>query len=369
MFKGGFLEALAVGEARAEVTPEAATIVKSIDGACAGDDASSKSSVGFGASAGAEGKARQELPARVEKAGLIVAAGVEPGDEARIGILDFIFVAGGDSTGAERESGLLLQTGTVELVNGGKGRRIRICIKRAVFMPAKAMDPMRASAEIPAQVDEKKLEAFELREAGREKEDGPWKTGEAGVAADGEAQMIGVAEAVAEVAGETAIEEGVIGSLTAGLEIGTGERVIERAENTSDQSATARGRVAAAFGEEIELGNAGGAAMAEKLNDTGDGIGAVERTLCAVDDFELVNVVEGLTGEIEEAAGLVEGRAVDEEFGEIGIAAVEEESCETAFAAGACDSGAGKSEECVGKRYKLTLADFVRRQDVDSGRA
>src|SRR5260370_3608587 len=75
LFKGRLLETLAVGEARAEVTPEAAAIVKSVHGTCAGDDASTESSVGFGACAGAEGEAGGGLPARAAKGGLLGAAG------------------------------------------------------------------------------------------------------------------------------------------------------------------------------------------------------------------------------------------------------------------------------------------------------
>src|SRR5712692_7933486 len=42
LLEGGFLEALAVGEARAGVAPEAAAIVKSVDDTGAGDDASAE---------------------------------------------------------------------------------------------------------------------------------------------------------------------------------------------------------------------------------------------------------------------------------------------------------------------------------------
>ena len=60
-----------------------------------------------------------------------------------------------------------------------------------------------------------------------------------------------------------------------------------------------------------------------------------------MDDFDLVNVIERLIRKIEEAAGFVEGRAVDEKLGEVGVAAVEEKRGEPAFAAGASDSSAG----------------------------
>ena len=116
-----------------------------------------------------------------------------------------------------------MKTGAIELVDESEGWRIGVGIQRAVFMAAEAMDPMRARAEIPAEMKEEEFEAFELREAGREEEDGSGKTGETGVAADGEAQMVRVAETVTEVAREIAIKECVVTSLAVGLEIGARE--------------------------------------------------------------------------------------------------------------------------------------------------
>ena len=262
-----------------------------------------------------------------------------------------------------------MKTGAIELVDESEGWRIGVGVQRTVFMATEAMDPVRAVAEIPAEMQEEKLETFELRETGREEKDRPWKAGETGVASGRKAQMIGVAEAVAEVAGETAIEESVVGSLAVGLEIGAREGVIESAEEASDQTTAARGGIAAAFGEEIEFGNARGAAMAEELDDARNRIRAVESAFGAVDDFELVDVVEGLVGKIEEAAGFVEWRAVNEEFCEIGVAAIEEKGGETSFAAGASDGGARKSAESIGERDELTLADFVGREDIDGSRS
>src|SRR5260370_40435350 len=101
--------------------------------------------------------------------------------------------------------------------------------------------------------------------------------------------------------------------------------------------------------------------MAEELNDARDGVGAIQGALGAVDDFELVNVVKGLIGEVEEAAGLVEGRAGDEELGEGRIAAVEEKWREAAFAAGAGEGGAGEIDQRIGEQDELALADVSRR--------
>jgi len=191
-------------------------------------------------------------------------------------------------------------------------------------------------------VDKEKLEAFELGEAGRQQKSRAGNSGVAGVAAHGEAQMIGVSEAVTEIAGKTAIEESIVASLAVALEVRAGERVVECVEKACDVRAPARGGKAAAFDEEIDFGDAHCAAMAEELNNTGDGIGAIESAFCAVDDFDLVNIIERLIRKIEEAARFIEGRPVDEELGEIGVAAIEEKSGETAFAAGARDGRSGR---------------------------
>src|SRR5262249_46147534 len=123
--------------------------------------------------------------------------------------------------------------------------------------------------------------------------------------------------------------------------------------------AATRGGVAPTFGEEVDLGNAGRAAMAEKLNDSGDGVGSVESAFSAMDDFDFIHVVDRLIGEIEEAARLVDRCAVDEELGEIGVAAIEEKRGETAFAAGAGDGRAGKNLQRVGERDQLPPTNVV----------
>src|SRR5437660_12217080 len=184
---------------------------------------------------------------------MIVTEGNVSRDDARTRLINLIYLAISARCGAERIGGLLLKTGAIELVNESEGWRISVGVQRTVFMATEAMDPVRAVAEIPAEMQEEKLETFELRETRREEKNRPWKAGETGVASGRKAQMIGVAEAVAEVAGETAIEESVVGSLAVGLEIGSREGVVKRAEKAGHQSTAARGGIAAAFGEKIEF--------------------------------------------------------------------------------------------------------------------
>ena len=80
MLKSGLLEALAVGEARASVAPEAAAVVESVNGASAWNNASAKRRVGLGTRTGTQGEAGKRLPAGIEKTCLIVATRMETGD-------------------------------------------------------------------------------------------------------------------------------------------------------------------------------------------------------------------------------------------------------------------------------------------------
>src|SRR6266446_3445967 len=150
LFERGFLKALTVGKARARVAPKAFAVAEGVNDAGAGNDASAERSVGLGARAGAERQARNGKPAGIEKAGLIIAAGVKAGDEARVAVLDFIFVAGGNGPGSKRVRGLLLETGAIELVDRGEEGRIAVGVERAIFVTADAMGPMGAGAEVPA---------------------------------------------------------------------------------------------------------------------------------------------------------------------------------------------------------------------------
>ena len=261
-----------------------------------------------------------------------------------------------------------METGAIELIDGSEERRIAVSVERAIFVGTDAMGPMRAGAKVPVQMNEEKLEAFELREARRPEKNRAGNSGEAGVATHGKAQTIGVGESIPEISRETAIQKSIVASLAVGLEVGASERVIERAEKAGDLSATAAGGKPATFSEKIDFGNACCAAMAEQLNDTGDSIGAIESAFCAVDDFDLVNVIERLIRKIEEAAGFIEGRAVDEELREVGVATVEEKSGEAAFAAGAGEGRARKGLQRVCYRNELAPADFLLRDHVDGSR-
>jgi len=81
--------------------------------------------------------------------------------------------------------------------------------------------------------------------------------------------------------------------------------------------------------------------VGEELYDAGDGVTAVDGAFGSAHDFHLVDVFSGDAGEIHPAAGRIDGRAVNENLGEVGIAAVEKNRGRTAEGAGTADGDAG----------------------------
>src|SRR5215510_13145674 len=114
------------------------------------------------------------------------------------------------------------------------------------------------------------------------------------------------------------------------MEVGARRGIVEASKESANLRSPARGGIAATLGEETEFGNAGCAAVTDDLNYAGHGVGAVEGAFCAVDDFHFVDVVEGEIGIVEVATRLVDGSAINQNFCEAGIAAVQEESGEAA---------------------------------------
>src|SRR5207245_1700623 len=122
------------------------------------------------------------------------------------------------------------------------------------------------------------------------------------------------------------------------MEVGAGNGVVEFVEKAAELATTASGRKAAAFGEEIEFGNARGAMVADDLNDAGHGVGTVKSAFSAVNEFDLVNVIEGEVGKVHVAAGKIDGSAVEEDFREAGIAAIHEDGGQAAYGASASEA-------------------------------
>src|SRR4029077_9558556 len=132
-------------------------------------------------------------------------------------------------------------------------------------------------------------------------------------------------------------------------EVGAGDGVVECAEKTAKLHAASARVEATALAVDAELRNACLAAVREQLNDTGNGVGAVDGAFGATNDFHFVDVVQRDARKINRAAGGIDGRAVDEDFGEIGVAAVEKDGGCAAFWSGAADGDACGEGESIGK--------------------
>src|SRR5882757_7563567 len=184
--------------------------------------------------------------------------------------------------------------------------------------------PVGAGGELPAGVGGENFLAVSLEEIGRALQRGAGNAGVAGVVTKRDVELVGVGKGVAKISRERAIHEVVVGTLAISPEIGGGAGIVEFAEDAAEVCATACGRKIAAFGVDAECGNTGITAMREELDDAGNGVAAVNSAFRATHNFDLVNVFGGDAGEIHHAAGRIDGRAVDEDLGEVGIAAVEE---------------------------------------------
>ena len=191
------------------------------------------------------------------------------------------------------------------------------------------------------------------------------RSGNTGVAANAEAQLICVRETVTEISSVTAVEVGIVDALAVGMKVGACGGVVEATKKAAELRAAARGGKAAAFSEEIDFGNAGSAAMTDDLNHAGHGVGAIEGAFGAMDDLDFVDIVEREIGEVEVPAGNIYGSAVDEHFGEGGIATINKDGSQPADGAGTREANASLRRKQVRKRDGLTLLDFLAADEVD----
>ncbi len=327
---------------------------------------------------------------------LIVAAKMADAQERDVGVLDFVLISGRSTDFAEYVAGLRVDAGAVVFalcsrrgeiakLRSGYGRgiglratgegvggektldRIRGEHVMVGLRTADLMMPMRAAGKLPAGVGAEIVEVVDLVQARRRDQGLAGNARFAGVIAKREAELIGFAEGIAEVSGDGAIAEGVVGALSFGSEVRGRAGIVERAEQAAELRAAAGGRKTAAFSEEIESGNSSFAAMRKHLNDAGDGVSAVEGAFGAAYDFDFVDVVEREVGEIKRAAGEIDGGAVDEHFGLVGVAAVQENSREPAFRAGAVDRDSRSVQQNIGQRNRLAVINFIAGDDSDGG--
>src|SRR3989442_10873844 len=184
--------------------------------------------------------------------------------------------------------------------------------------------PMSASGEVPAGVRVENMECVALVAARRLEDYFARNSRFAGVVAQRETKPVRIAESIAEISGERAVEEIIIGTLPGGLQVGSRGGIIECAQQAAELAAAASRGEATTFTKNAEFGNASRAAMRKHLNHTGDRVRAVNGALCAADNLDFVNVVEGEVREVHSATGRIDGGAIDKHLSEIGISAVEE---------------------------------------------
>ena len=171
--------------------------------------------------------------------------------------------------------------------------------------------------------------------------------------------MIGVGEAVADIPGVAAVEVGVVDALAVGVKVRASRGKVEGANEAADLRAAAGGGKAATFSEKIEFGNAGGPPVADDLDYTGHGVRTVEGAFSSVDNFDFVYIVERQIGVVEIASRQVDGRAINQNFREAGVAAIKEKRSQAAEASGTGDGDSRLRGKQVGKRHGLALVDLL----------
>src|SRR5713226_2637212 len=315
-------------------------------------------------------------------------------EERDVGVLDFVLISGGRAEFAEDVAALRVDAGAVVFarcarrsevakLRGGHGRGIGLRAAgegiggketldgvgaEHVMVGLGAVDlmvPMSAAGEIPAGIGAEIVEVVDLVEARRGEQSLAGNARFAGVIAKRDAELIGFAEGVAEVSGDGAIAEGVVGALSFGSEVRGRAGIVERTEQAAELGAAACGGKTAAFGEHIERRNACFAAMRKHLNDAGGRVGAVKGAFGAAHDFDFVDVVEREVREVKRAARKIYGGAVDDHFGLVGVAAVQENSGEPSFGAGAVDSDSRGVQQNIGQGHGLAIINFITRDDDD----
>src|SRR5712671_669325 len=121
------------------------------------------------------------------------------------------------------------------------------------FAAADFVVPARAGREVPAGTGAEEVQHAALIQVGGQEQRLAGDAGIAVVIAQGQANLIRIAEAVAEIAGERAVQKTVVRSLTLGLEIGCRGGIVKCTQQAADLAAAASGGETAAFSEESAL--------------------------------------------------------------------------------------------------------------------
>src|SRR6267154_210937 len=353
------LDALSVEDAITCISPKSFSVAQGDGRTDTRDDTRAEIGVGFGACTEIQGHARTGQVLEVQESTLIVAANVSDIQGGYRGILYFVLIAGGGAKLRQKIARLCAQICAVVLIvvvgreitefRRGKGCRIGLRTEgvwvggvetlfgiKAVlavvrFTAADLVMPMGTGREVPVGARIENMECIALVAAGRLEDGFAGNSRFAGVVAQRKAKLVSIAEGIPDVSGQRAVKEVIIGTLPRSLQVGGRAGIIERAQQAAELPAAASGRETTAFTKSAELGNASGSAMGEKLNYSGDCVGAVDGALRTADNLDFVDVIEGEVREVHGAAGRIYGRPINKHFDKIGITAVEENGSCPAF--------------------------------------
>ena len=165
--------------------------------------------------------------------------------------------------------------------------------------------------------------------------------------ADGEAGLGVGGEVVAEIGDGGGGVEAVVRDGVGGVEAAEGSVVVELVVGAGDGGLVAVGVEVAGVAGVVEDGVRRAAARGGEVDDGGCGVGAVEGGVGAAIHFEAGEAGGGDVAEVEGAADVVGGDAVDEDFVGGGVAAADEERGDAAGLAGLDGYVAGGLAEVV----------------------
>src|SRR6202035_1966503 len=167
------------------------------------------------------------------------------GSKLNAPVFDFVLVADGGDEIARDIAGLRVNGRAVVLEQRIVWKTVAL-IRKAVLAGVgigadELVMPVGTGSDLPAGVGGKNLLAVTLekvRNSARGKR-GAGNAGVAGVIAERDVKLVGVGKGVAEISGEGAIYEIIVGALAVGLEIGSGPGIIELAEDAAEVGAAA----------------------------------------------------------------------------------------------------------------------------------
>ena len=103
----------------------------------------------------------------------------------------------------------------------------------------------------------------------------------------------------------------------------------------------------------------------KELNDACHGVRSIQHARRTTHDLDAIEVVGAERREIERATGIVHGDTVDEDLGELALAAPDEEGCDAAVGARLHDGEPGDLAQCVAHRRDSLCAQLRTRDHGD----